>query len=182
MSDNGVLHLFRLTLRGYLRQQRFYAERIIMSHFRFPQMARGHTNYSRLNGALHLGSILGVGLGLFALLAWLPELEGMQLTAAGPLTVPAPEEYVVSKSLWQRWVAAGLLAVSAPVYLLLPFPTLRELRRQGEGGKFVAQAYVTLLLVDIAWLTGAAMVTMRSLGGFINGNRKSGAASAAADQ
>ncbi len=34
MSDNGVLHLFRLTLRGYLRQQRFYAERIIMSHFR----------------------------------------------------------------------------------------------------------------------------------------------------
>ncbi|MBX9813030.1 MAG: glycosyltransferase [Burkholderiales bacterium] len=158
MSDIGVLHLFRLSLTGYLRQQRFYAERIIMSHFRFPEMARSRTNYSRLNGALHLGSILGLGLGLFALLAWLAGLGGMQ------------------------WVAAGLLGVSAPVYLLLPIPVLLDLRRRGQNGKFVTQAYVVLLAVDIAWLSGAVTGTMLSLGGFIDGNRESSAAFAAADQ
>lgn len=158
MPDIGVLHLFRFSLRGYLRQQRFYAERIVMSHFRFPEMVRSRTNYSRLNGALHLGSILGVGVGLFALLAWLAGLGGMQ------------------------WVAAGLLGVLAPVYLLLPIPALLDLRRQGQNGKFVAQAYVVLLLVDIAWLSGAVSGTMLSLGGFINGNQESGAAFAASDQ
>lgn len=158
MPDIGVLHLFRLGLAGYLRQQRFYAERIIMSHFRFPEMAKSRTNYSRLNGALHLGSIFGVGLGLFALLAWLVGLGGMQ------------------------WVAAGLLGVSAPMYLLLPVPALLDLRRQGQDGNFIAKAYVVLLLVDMAWLSGAVSGMVLSLGGFANGNRQSGAASAAADQ
>lgn len=83
MADIGVMHLFRLSLRGYLRQQKFYAERIIMSHFRFPEMASSRTNYSRLNGALHLGSILGVGVGLLACLAWLAGFPGMQWVAAG---------------------------------------------------------------------------------------------------
>lgn len=155
MPDNGVLHLFRPSLRGYLRQQRFYAERIIMSHFRFPEMARSRTNYSRLNGALHLGSILGVGLGMAALLAWLAGYGNMQ------------------------WVAAGLLGVAAPMYLLLPIPTLLDFRRQGQDGSFIAKAYIVLLLVDMAWLSGAVSGTILSLGGFINGNQKSGAASAA---
>lgn len=155
MPDNGVLHLFRLSLRGYLRQQRFYAERIIMSHFRFPEMAKSRTNYSRLNGALHLGSILGVGMGMVALLAWLAGLGNMQ------------------------WVAAGLLGVSAPMYLLLPIPTLLDFRRQGQDGNFIAKAYVVLLLVDMAWLSGAVSGVILSLGGFKNGNQKSGATSAA---
>jgi hypothetical protein len=158
MPDIGVLHLFRLSLRGYLRQQRFYAERIIVSHFRFPEMVKSRTNYSRLNGALHLGSILGVGLGMVALLAWLAGLGDMQ------------------------WVAAGLLGVSAPVYLLLPIPALLGLRRQGQDGNFIAKAYVVLLLVDMAWLSGAVSGMVLSLGGFKNGNRESSAASTAADQ
>lgn len=153
----GVLHQFRLNLFGYLRQQRFYAERIIMSHFRFPEMARSRTNYSRLNGALHLGSILGVGLGMLILLGWLAELRDM------------------------HWLAAGLLGIAAPMYLLSPIPALLGLRRQGQDGNFIAQAYVVLLLVDIAWLSGAVSGVVLSLGGFANGNRKSSAAFAAAD-
>lgn len=147
MSDIGVLHQFRLSLLGYLRQQRFYAERIILSHFRFPEMVKSRTNYSRLNGALHLGSILGVGLGLLALLGWLAGLNGTQ------------------------WAAAVLLGVSVPVYLLLPISTLLGLRRQGQQAIFMAKAYVVLLLVDIAWLTGAVSGVVLSLGGFTNGNR-----------
>ena len=159
MPDIGVLHRFRLSLFGYLRQQQFYAERIIMSHFRFPEMARSRTNYSRLNGAFHLGSILGVGLGMLILLAWLAGLGDM------------------------HWVAAGLLGISAPTYLLLlPITALFGLRRQGQDGNFIAKAYVVLLLVDIAWLSGAVSGVVLSLGGFIDGNRESGAASAAADQ
>lgn len=157
MPDNGVLHLFRPSLRGYLRQQRFYAERIIMSHFRFPEMARSRTNYSRLNGALHLGSILGVSLGMVFLLAWLTGLGNLQ------------------------WVAAGLLGVSVPMYLLLPVPALLGLRRQGQDGNFIAKAYVVLLFVDIAWLWGAVSGMVLSLGGFINGHQESSTAPAAAD-
>ncbi len=158
MPDNGVLHQFRLSLRGYLRQQRFYTERIIMSHFRFPEMAGSRTNYSRLNGALHLGSALGVNLGTFAFLACLTEL-------------------------WEAICAArSLLWVAAPLYLLLPIEALLGLRRQGQDRSFIAKAYVVLLLVDMAWLWGAVSGMFLSLGGFVNGNRQSGAASATADQ
>ena len=157
MPEIGVLHRFRLSLTGYLRQQRFYAERIIVSHFRFPEMVKSRTNYGRLNGALHLGSILGVSLGMLALLAWLAGLGDTQ------------------------WVAASLLGISAPMYLLLPIPALLGLRRQGQDGNFIAKAYVVLLLVDIAWLSGAVSGMVLSLGGFKNGNRESSAAPAAAD-
>jgi hypothetical protein len=81
-----------------------------------------------------------------------------------------------------QWVAAGLLGISAPMYLLLPVPALLGLRRQGQDGNFIAKAYVVLLLVDMAWLSGAVSGMVLSLGGFKNGNRESGAASAAADQ
>lgn len=158
MRDVGVSHLFRLSLRGYLRQQRFYAESIIMSHFRFPEMARSRTNYSRLNGALHLGSILGVTSGFLALLAWLAGLGGMS------------------------WVALGLLGVSAPVYLLLPIPALLYLRRQGQDVIFVAKAYAVLLLVDMAWLAGAVSGVVLSLGGFTSGTQESSAAPTAVVQ
>lgn len=157
MPDNGVLHLFRPSLRGYLRQQQFYAERIIMSHFRFPEMARSRTNYSRLNGALHLGSVLGVNLGMLAFLACLAEL-------------------------WEAICAvSALLWIAAPMYLILPFPALLDFRRRGQHGKFILQSYVVLLAVDIAWLWGAVSGMVLSFGGFINGHRESGTAPAAAD-
>lgn len=157
MPDIGVLHLFRLSLTGYLRQQRFYAERIIMSHFRFPEMARSRTNYSRLNGALHLGSVLGINLGMFAFLACLAQL-------------------------WEAICAASsLLWIAAPLYLLLPIQALLGLRRQGQDGNFIAKAYVVLLFVDIAWLWGAVSGMVLSLGGLINGHQESSTAPAAAD-
>lgn len=157
MPDNGVLHLFRPSLRGYLRQQRFYAERIIMSHFRFPEMAKSHTNYSRLNGALHLGSVFGVNLGMFAFLACLAEL-------------------------WETICAASsLLWIAAPLYLLLPIQALLDFRRRGQHGKFILQSYIVLLAVDIAWLWGAVSGMVLSLGGFINGHQESSTAPAAVD-
>lgn len=154
MPDIGVLHLFRLSLRGYLRQQRFYAERIIMSHFRFPEMAKSRTNYSRFSGLLHLGSVFGVGLSLGGLVAF----DAM------------------------NWLAAGMLAVFAPLYLLLPIPVLLDLWRQDQNLKFIAQSYPILLAVDVAWLWGAITGTILSFGGFIDGNQESSATSAAADQ
>lgn len=158
MPDNGVLHLFRPSLRGYLRQQRFYAERIIMSHFRFPEMARSRTNYSRLSGALHLGSVFGVCLGILALLTCLAGLGKMQ------------------------WVTAALLGVSVPIYLFLPIPALFDFRRQGQEWIFIAKAYVVSLLVDVAWLSGAVSGVILSLGEFTNGHQESSTAPAAADQ
>lgn len=158
MPDIGVLHQFRPSLAGYLRQQRFYAQRIIMSHFCFPEMAKSRTNYSRLNGALHLGSVLGINLGMVAFLACMVEL-------------------------WEAICAASsLLWIAAPMYLILPAPVLLALRRQGLTGTFVAKAYIVLLLVDMAWLWGAVSGATLSLGGFTNGNQKSSAAFAAADQ
>lgn len=158
MPDIGVMHQFRPSLRGYLRQQRFYAERIIMSHFRFPEMAGSRSNYSRLNGALHLGSVLGVNLGLLASLVCFAEL-------------------------WEMFCVVGsLLWISGPIYLALPFPALLGLWRWGQRGKFVLQAYFVLLAVDVAWLWGAVSGMTLSLGGFVNGDQESSAASAAADQ
>lgn len=156
LPEVGVLHLFRLDLRGYLRQQRFYAERILMSHFRFPEMARARSNYSRASGALHLGAIAGSGLGLL----------GLAASAAGAGGV--------------QWLAAALLGVSAPLYLLLPLDTLAKLRRRGVSARFLARAYFVLLAVDVAWLSGAVRGVLLSLGGFIDGNGQSAAASAAA--
>lgn len=157
LPDAGVKHLFRQTLGGYLRQQRFYAERIVMSHFRFPQMARTRSNYSRLAGALHLAAVGGLLLGLAALAA----------STAVPRLTPA---------------AGAVLLASAPVYLALPLPTLLKLRRGGEGFGFLAAAYGVLLAVDLAWLVGAVKGGLSSLGGFTDGNDQSAAASAAARQ
>lgn len=158
MPATGVLHLFRLNLRGYLRQQRFYAERIVMSHFRFPELARGQSNYSRLSGALHLGSISGAALGLATFAAAPAEMEIVE--TAGAL----------------------LAAVAGPLYLALPLPTLRRLRQAGESIAFTAKAYFVLLTVDVAWLWGAVKGVLSSIEGFIDGNGQSAAASAAARQ
>ena len=157
LPDVGVKHLFRQTLSGYLRQQRFYAERIVMSHFRFPQMARTRSNYSRLAGALHIAAVGGLCLGLVAL--------------------------AVSTAMPRLTVAAGvLLMVSVPIYLALPLPMVLRLRRSGEGFGFLAAAYGVLLAVDLAWLVGAVKGGLSSLGGFTHGNDQSSAASAAARQ
>ena len=43
IADAGVYHAYRGSLLGFLRQQRFYAERIVMSHFRFPEMAEAQS-------------------------------------------------------------------------------------------------------------------------------------------
>ena len=158
LRDAGVFHLFRLRLGGYLRQQAFYAERIVMSHFRFPEMARSQSNYSRLSGALHLGSISGAALGLAIFAAAPAEMEIVE--TAGAL----------------------LAAVAGPLYLALPLATLRRLRQAGESIAFAAKAYFVLLAVDVAWLCGAVKGVLSSLEGFIDGNRQSAAASAAARQ
>ena len=157
MADVGVLHRFRPDLHGYLRQQRFYAERIILSHFRFPEMARSHTNYSRLSGALHLGPILGVGLGLLSIMA----------RAFGLATM--------------EW-GVVLLLVAFPVYLIVPLPTLLDFRRGGESTKFLAKSYPVLLAVDVAWLFGALWATFLRFGGFIDGVGESGGPPAAPGQ
>lgn len=159
LPETGVLHEFRHTLGGYLRQQLFYAERVVLSHFRFPAMAASRSNYNRLSGATHLAAALGVVAGLAAVL-------GATATGAG----------------WMQWPAALLLGVSLPAYLLLPAGTLAGLKRQGQGWRFIAKSYPVLLAVDIAWLAGAVSGTLMSIGGFGNGNRESGAALAAPDQ
>ena len=66
VPDAGVYHAYRGSLLGFLRQQKFYAERIVMSHFRFPEMAEARSNYSRSSGAIHLGATLALGQALFA--------------------------------------------------------------------------------------------------------------------
>jgi len=158
LPDAGVLHLFRLDLAGYLRQQHFYAKSIVTSQFRFPEMARTRTNYSRSSGVIHLGATAGLAAGLFAALG---ALAGVP--AAG-------------------WAAAALLAVCAPLFLLLPLPTLAALRRRGEGAGFLAAAYPVMLTVDVAWLSGAVVGVLSSARGFIDGNDKSAAAPAAPRQ
>lgn len=158
MADIGVFHQFRPSFGGYLRQQRFYAERIILSHARFPQLAQTRSNYSRLSGALHLGSLLGVLLGIAALGA--THLD---------LGVPA----------WPGQILTGLFL---PIYLLLPVAQLWNLRRLGQTTWFLVKAYFVLLAVDLSWLAGALSGVYLSLGGFTNGNQQSSTAFAPADR
>lgn len=163
LADVGVMHAFRADIGGYLRQQCFYAERIVMSHFRFPDMAASRTNYSRLSGLLHLVATFGVaagGLGVAAALA-----------ACEPLHWPA--QIIDGLTLAELLCSAGaaLLAVSLPAYALLPLGSLRRLRRAGERVWFLARAYPVLLAVDIAWFYGAVRGTLMSIGGFEDGYR-----------
>jgi len=146
VSNVGVLHLFRTDLKGYLKQQKFYAERIVMSHFRFADMAKSESNYSRLSGALHLGAVMGIVFGMVALLGWFAGIG------------------------WMKWTAAFALVVSAPVYLLLPIPSLLAFNRMGQSARFLIMSYIVLLMVDIAWFVGAVSGTLLSLGGFKNGD------------
>lgn len=158
LPDGGVLHLFRLDLGGYLRQQHFYAERIVMSHVRFPALARTRSNYSRRSGALHLAAAAGVAFGSLAALA-------------GAIGVPGAQA-----------LGVAVLGVSTPLYLSLPVATLAGLRRRGEPLRFLGRAYFVLLAVNLAWLSGAVRGLLSSFGGFIDGNGESAAASAAARQ
>ncbi len=155
LADAGVKHGYRASVRGYLRQQKFYAERIVMSHFRFPKMAAAQSNYSRSSGALHL-----VATGALA---------------ASPLLLLAAP-YVHASALWGAvaWFAASAVAV-----LTLPAPQLLDLRRQGHAAAFLVRAYPVLLAVSFAWLWGALSGIFLSIGGFTYGTHQSRAASPA---
>jgi O-antigen biosynthesis protein len=155
VPDVGVKHRFRLTLAGYLAQQRFYAERIVMSHVRFPGLAGERSNYSRWSGALHLLASLGAVGGV-----------ALALGALAGLPIPA-------------MLAIALLGLTLPPFLLLPLRALRDLSRQGFGVRSLAKAYGVLLLVDLAWLSGAVKGTLVSLGGFVDAPRSAGAPSPA---
>lgn len=174
LADVGVMHAFRRDIAGYLRQQSFYAERIVMSHFRFPDMAASRTNYSRLSGFLHLLATFGVAVGGLGVAAALAACEPVHWPAQilDGLTL---KELVCS-------AGAGLLAVSLPAYALLPVGSLRRLRQAGERMWFLARAYPVLLAVDVAWLYGAVRGTLMSIGGFEDGHRESRAAPAASDR
>lgn len=174
LSDVGVLHSFRGDVSGYFRQQRFYAERIVMSHFRFPDMASSRTNYSRLSGLVHLVTTLGVVVGAAT--------AAIALTACETLQWPALD---TARSGWSDLLCVaggGMLALSFPVYLLLPLPTLGALRRQGERMGFLFRAYPVLLAIEAAWFFGAVRGTLLSLGGFVDGNREPRATSPALDR
>ncbi len=155
LSDAGVRHGYRPGLWRYLRQQKFYAERIVMSHFRFPEMAATRSNYSRSSAATHLGVTVALGLSPLLLLA-------------------APHVHDCAP-----WVAIAGSVASAIAFLLLPAPQVVDLRRQGHGRAFLVKAHPVLLLVSLAWLWGAISGTLLSIGGFIYGTHQPGFAPAA---
>ncbi len=173
VADAGPFHEFRGSIRAYLRQQAFYAERIVMSHFRFKDMAGSKTNYSRFSGLLHLLAASGVVAGGFALGAALAACEHVHWPGAGLFTHGLADELLCS-------AGAAAVALWLPWYALLPLPLLSRMRRSGERLRFLSTAYAVLLAVDMAWLYGAAMGTLLSLGGFLDGNGESRAASSAA--
>lgn len=173
LRDVGVLHGFRSSVAGYFRQQRFYAERIVMSHFRFPDIARSRSNYSRFSGLAHLATTLGVAVGMLMLAVALTACE----------TVQWPRYDTVTR--WSDVLCAsggGILAFSLPLFLLLPLPTLGALGRRGERIAFLLKAYPVLLVMEAAWFLGAVQGTLLSLGGFVDGDRESRAASPALDR
>lgn len=168
----GVYHQFRSSLFSYLRQQRFYARSILVSHLRFPQMARAASNYSRRSGAAQVLAALGTLLGATG------------AVAAGF----CPDEAALSKAVellchdLVKAAAFGLLAVAATLYLLFPVPMLAELRAGGQPISFLLRAYPILLAVPMAWLAGAIQGALSGLGGFVDGNDGRRPAPAAANQ
>lgn len=146
VAQSYVLHQYRTTLRGYLAQQRFYAERIVMSYAWRPAMATTRTNYSRGSGVRDL-----------ALTALAPVCLASAITA----TALAPD-YVP-----HAW---SVFTVSTIAFLALPLGTLAGLRSQGANGSFVLRSYPVLLAVKAAWLWGAIRGFVFSLGGFENGS------------
>lgn len=164
VADAGPFHEFRGSVRAYLRQQAFYAERIVMSHFRFKDIAGSKTNYSRSSGLLHLLAALGVVAGGSALGAALAACEHVHWPGSGLFMHGLVDELLCS-------AGAAAVALWLPTYALLPLPLLSRMRRTGERLLFVAKAYPLLLAVDMAWLYGAVRGTLLSLGGFLNGNR-----------
>lgn len=159
LRDAGVLHRFRPGLGGYLRQQKFYAERIVMSHFRFPEMRKTRTNYNRQSGALSVLSAGGTTGGALSSLVCLPDIY---------------REPNDCTSVWFFVVAALLL------WLIAPVPAVAALRRHAQGWRFLLGAYGVALLVSFSWMWGVASGIMLSLGGFIDANNRSRAASAPA--
>lgn len=159
LRDAGVLHRFRPGLKGYLRQQKFYAERIVMSHFRFPEMRKTRTNYSRQSGATSVLSAGGATGGAASSIACLPDFYR------------EPDDCT---TIWFFIVAALLL------WLLSPLPAVTALRRYAQGWRFLFGAYGAALLVSFSWLWGVASGTILTLGGFIDENDRSRAASAPA--
>lgn len=149
MKDVGVLHRFRPGLRAYLRQQKFYAERIVMSHFRFPEMRKTRTNYSRQGGAVNVLAAAGTAIGTADVLACLCLYHG--------------------ESIWSL-ATAGIFAGSGLLLLTLPIPALAAMRRYNQGWGFMLRAYAVALSVSFAWLWGVASGIMLSLGGFLDGN------------
>ncbi len=172
LADVGVLHAFRGSIAAYLRQQCFYVERIVMSHLRFPEMAGNQTNYSRQSGLLHLCAALSVVVGVLAV--------GAALAACD--TVHWPELVADGLSAFELLCGAApwVLALSLPLYAVLPLPLLSGLWRRGERLSFLAKAYPILLAVDMAWFYGAVRGVLLSFGGFEDGNRESRAAPTAA--
>ncbi len=168
VSEDGVRHAFRRTAGGFLRQQAFYAERIVMSHFRFLGMAASRTNYSRRSGLLHLGVTLAVTVGTL-LIGGCAVIGSSNAMAENGVDV------------FCTIVAAALVTIM-PLFLLLPLPVVRYLRRQGMSAMFVLRAYPVLVAIELAWLYGAIRGTFLSLGGFIDGHDTTRAAPAAPDR
>lgn len=158
----GVLHEFRPRLHQYFGQQVFYAERIVMSHFRYRALAATRTNYSRWAGAFHLATICGVLVGLGG-------LSGCAVIEA--VTSPAPLSTQQEGLDLACSLALSILAVSATAAALLPVPTLSFMRRSGSPWTFVVQAHPVLTAISFAWFYGAAAGVLKSLRGFENGYR-----------
>jgi len=157
LRDVGVLHRFRPGLWGYLSQQKFYAERIVMSHFRFPEMRKTRTNYSRRSGAISVLSAGGSASGVASSMTCLPDLYR------------EPDDCT---TIWFFVVAALLL------WLLSPITAVTALRQYAQGWRFLLGAYGVALLVSFSWLWGVVPGIILSLGGFIDENNRSRPASA----
>lgn len=149
LRDAGVWHRFRPGLGGYLRQQKFYAERIAMSHFRFPEMRKTRTNYSRQDGAFSVLSAGGSASGVVSSIICLPDLHR------------EPDDCT---TIWFFVIAAMLL------WLLSPVPAVTALRHYAQGWRFLFGAYGVALLVSFSWLWGVASSVILSFGGFIDEN------------
>lgn len=146
-SWSAVLHRFRPTVGGYLKQQRFYAERIVMSMARQPAMLLATSNYSRGSGAAHV-AVTG--------------LVPVALTAA---VAASATDFPMAPQLW------AVAGICLGAYLLLPFRMLASLKALGQPYGFLVRAYPVLLGVDVAWFMGVVAGTLHSSGGFIVGSR-----------
>ena len=146
VDRSAVLHQYRTTLRGYLRQQTFYAERTVMSYLWRPAMAATKTNYSRGSGMRDL------------------VLTGLVPTAAAAAIVADSTASIYAPAVW------AIFGACVVAYLALPIGTLRGLRSLGADSRFIAKAYPIVLAVKAAWFVGALRGLIFSLGGFRNGS------------